>query len=123
MGIYASWFFHWYCINHANNWEDVCQSVFSLVLYISCQQFMGIYVIWCFQRYCIYPANNVGDVCQLVSFIIFVYIMPDGVNIMTSVGVFVGILYIMQTIGVSVSYFGVFGVGSLWALRPLGGGR
>ena len=71
------------CRYHANNWEDVCQLVYSLVLYISCKQLGGCMSVGVFICDCRYHAKNLGDV-RLVRM---------------SVGVFIGIVYIMLTIG------------------------
>ena len=88
--MYVSW-----CL--ISNSGDVGQLVFSLVSYMSCQQFGG---------------------CMSVGvFICFVYIMPVGMNVSWCF-----CWYHVNNWWDKCKLFGVFGVGSLWALRPLGGG-
>ena len=102
-GMYVSWCFHLYCIYHANNWGDVCQLVFSFVIVDIMQTIGRMYVSWCIHWYRIYHANNCGDVCQLVFSFVIVDVMQkilgDVRLVRMSVGIFIGIVYIMLTIG------------------------
>ena len=80
-------------IYHANNWEDVCQLVYSLVLYISCKQLGGCMSVGVFICIVYIMPTIHGNLCQLV-FSLVMYLICQQFGGCT-VGVFIGIVYIM----------------------------